>query len=122
MANLDSVHEYIRGSIMPRFMERLREIEDRLTEHQMRLERRYRELQQVHGTEPELFAERWSAVAEGWNFDEVNELIRQHNDYYPIERNLPVDPRTGEYVTILGKPYWREECGRDWVLERFPLP
>src|SRR5215210_7963876 len=121
MTNMDSVHEYIRGSIMPRFMERLREIEDRLTEHHMRLERRYRELQQVHGGELEVLAERWLAMAERWNFDQVNELIRQHNDYYPIERNLAGDPRTGEYVTILGKPYWREECGPAWILGRFPV-
>ena len=59
-------------------------------------------------------------VAKSWRFDDLNELIAEHNEYYPIERNLPIDPRTGDYVTIVGRSYRREPLGRDWILERFP--
>ena len=31
-------------------------------------------------------------------FDELNELIGQHNEWYPIERDLPMDLRTRDYV------------------------
>jgi hypothetical protein len=101
-------------------MERLRELEDELAVHRVRLEVSYRRLAEECGRDGELFAERWRATAESWNFEGVNALIREHNEYYPIERNLPVDPRTGEYVTIMGRPYWRDPIGPEWVLERFP--
>ena len=41
--------------------------------------------------DPEAFAEQWRARASEWNFGAVNELIRQHNEWYPIERNLPLE-------------------------------
>ena len=53
-------------------------------------------------------------------FDELNELIRQHNEWYPIERDLPMDPRTRDYVLIRGRSYRRPELGPEWVLEQFP--
>ena len=37
--------------------------------------------------------------------DEANALIREHNKYYPIERNLPMDGVTGNLLE-LGEP-WR---------------
>jgi hypothetical protein len=70
--------------------------------------------------DPEAFAEQWRARAHEWNFDAVNELIRQHNEWYPIERNLPLDPRTRDYVKIRGRSYRRTEIGPEWVLEHFP--
>ena len=115
-----AIETYIRSAMLPRFMQRLREIEDRLAEHRIALERAHRELRASCGRDPELFAQRWREIAWAWRFDEVNELIRQHNEYYPIERNLPVDPRTGDYVTIVGRPYQREPLGPEWILERFP--
>lgn len=60
---------------------------------------------------------RW---AEAWRFDEVNVLIRQHDEWYPVERQLPMDPRTGDYVLIAGRPYRRRELDAAWVLEQFP--
>jgi hypothetical protein len=35
----------------------------------------------------------------------LNELIDRHNRYYPIEANLPIDPRTGRLLER-GRP-WR---------------
>jgi hypothetical protein len=36
----------------------------------------------------------------------LNVLIEQHNRYYPAERNLPSDPRTGAMLDHGGRP-WR---------------
>ena len=43
------------------------------------------------------------AVAEGVPFIDLNELIAQHNDWYPVERDLPLNPRTGDYVRVGGR-------------------
>ena len=50
----------------------------------------------------------------------MNELIGQHNEWFPIERQLPIDPRTRDYVLVGGRPYRRDELGPEWVLEKFP--
>lgn len=115
-----SLERYIRSRVLPRFVVRLREIEDQLVEHRRRLGRRYVEVKHSAAGDPGRFEERWRAVAHGWNFEGINTLIAQHNEYYPIERNLPVDPRTGEYATVAGRPYVREPLGPVWILERFP--
>jgi hypothetical protein len=115
-----SVEAYLRAGGLPRYMERLREIEGELKDHRRKLERAYRVLLDACGDDPELFASQWRARAEAWPFDRVNELIRQHNEYYPIERSLPMDPRTRDYVKIRGRSYRRTEVGPQWVLEQFP--
>jgi len=120
LADPRTVEAYIRAGVIPRFMTRLREIDDELADHRRRLERTYRELQHSCGSEARVFEARWLAVARTWRFDHVNELITQHNEYYPIERNLAVDPRTGDYVTVGGRPYRRELVGESWILGRFP--
>jgi hypothetical protein len=45
--------------------------------------------------------------------DKLNELIAQHNRYYPIEANLPMSAITSDYLE-LGKP-WRPHPG--WTAE-----
>lgn len=114
------LERYIRSSILPRFVVRLREIEDERVVHAMRLARRYAEVKRSSAGDPGRFEERWRALARAWSFEHVNGLIAQHNECYPLERNLPVDPRTGEYVTVGGRPYEREPLGPEWVLDRFP--
>lgn len=44
----------------------------------------------------------------------MNELVEQHNRYYPIEANLPCDLRTGAYM-IYGRP-WEQEP--PWTADR----
>ena len=60
------------------------------------------------------------AVADAWSFDDLNELIEQHNDWYPIERQLPMDPRTRDYVRFAGRSYRRPVLDTAWVLQHFP--
>ena len=115
-----SVEAYLAAGVMPRYMERLREIETGIATERRRLERAYRKLREACGEDGEGFAGRWRARARAWRFDRLNELIREHNEWYPMEAGLPLDPRTGDYVRIRGRPYQRAELGPEWVLERFP--
>ena len=73
-----------------------------------------------HPGDPAGFARAWHAFAAAQRFDHLNQLIRQHNEWYPIERDLPMDPRTGEYRKILGRTHYRRELDAAWVLEQFP--
>jgi len=86
-----------------------------------RLERAYRALQQECGRDRALFARLWHDVVRGWRFDPtLNDLIEQHNEWYPVERRLPMNPRTGDYVPVGGRSYRRPVLGPEWVLEHFP--
>jgi hypothetical protein len=100
-------------------MERVLEIDGRLAALRSRLERAYSALRDEAGDDAE-FARRWRAYAERCRFGELNELIRRHNEWYPIERDLPMNPRTGDYVTFSGRSHRRPELTSRWVLERFP--
>ncbi|HEX3317599.1 MAG TPA: hypothetical protein VHR88_06245, partial [Solirubrobacteraceae bacterium] len=66
------------------------------------------------------FARRWRDYARRQRFEDVNELIDQHNEWYPVERNLPMDIRTRDYVLIHGRSYRRSRLDAGWVLEEFP--
>ncbi len=112
-----SVEAYLKAGVRPRWMERLSEIERGMRSERQRLERSYRMIRETAGPD---FAERWRAYAHEQRFEHLNQLIRQHNEWYPIERDLPMDPRTGEYIKILGRSHHRRELGPDWVLESFP--
>ena len=57
---------------------------------------------------------------ERWDFGNVNELIDRHNRYYPAESRLPMDPRTGDFVLVNGRPYRRTPLDAAWALDRFP--
>ncbi len=115
-----SVEAYLQAGVRPRWMERLGEIDAGIANESRRLERAYTALREEHRGDPEAFARRWRALAHAWSFEAVNELIRQHNEWFPIERQLPVDPRTRDYVLVGGRPYRRAELGPEWVLEKFP--
>ena len=116
-----SLEDYLRAGVRPRWMERLIEIERGTKRELRRLGRAYDELRAECGDDRTTFARRWQAIAEAWRFDEVNELIRTHNEWYPVERDLPIDLRTRDYVLVGGRSHRRRELGPDWVLERFPV-
>jgi hypothetical protein len=115
-----SVEAYLKAGVMPRYMERLREIEQETDEHRRRLDRAYRALAAECGGDPGLFARLWRQRAHQWRFRKLNGLIREHNEWYPIESGLAMDPRTRDYVRVRGRSYRREEFGADWVLRHFP--
>jgi hypothetical protein len=115
-----SVEAYLKAGVRPRWMERVQEIDRGIAAEKQQLARAYRALQEECGSDAAAFARRWRATARRWRFDELNELIAQHNDWYPIERQLPMDPRTRDYVRFAGKSYRRPVLGAEWVLEQFP--
>lgn len=115
-----TVEGYLRAGVMPRWMERLRDIEAGTRLHRRRLAADHEWLREQHADDPERFAAEWRALVAARRFDDVNDLIRDHNEWYPVERQLPMDPRTGEYVLIAGRPYQREELTADWALAEFP--
>src|SRR5438046_907256 len=63
---------------------------------------------------------RWLELAKRWDFGDVNDLIERHNRHYPAESRLPMNPRTGDFVLVNGRPYAREPLDADWILARFP--
>ena len=102
------------------WMRRLREIEVAIGLHEQQLTEAYVALWEESGGDATRFAREWRALAESWSFDEVNELIERHNRHYPAESRLPMNPRTGDFVLVNGRPYTREALDADWILSRFP--
>ena len=115
-----SVEAYLKAGVRPRWMERVEEIDQTESAIRLTLGRAYRALGEECGGDAGAFEERWSALARSWRFDHLNVLIEQHNDWYPIERQLPMDPRTGDYVRFAGRSYRRPVLGARWILEHFP--
>ena len=107
------------GGPLP-YMRRLRQIELETEDHERRLAEAWRDLAGSCDGDADAFAPRWRALAERWSFDAVNELISRHNRWFPAEARLPMDPRSGDFVLVGGKPYRREPLGAAWILERFP--
>ena len=118
--NQRSVEAYLKSGVRPRWMERIGEIDQAIAQERRRLERAYRALAADHGRDAAEFARRWRERAHAWRFDHINTLIEQHNEWFPVERRLPMDPRTGDYVPVGGRNYRRRVLGPDWVLEQFP--
>jgi hypothetical protein len=115
-----SLEAYLKAGVRPRWMERVAEIDAGIARERRRLVEVYRAVREESAGEPGLFAQRWRSIARAWPFDELNELIAQHNEWYPIERDLPLNPRTGDYVRVGGRSYRRPVLGPAWVLEQFP--
>jgi hypothetical protein len=99
------------GGPLP-YMQRLRQIEADTAQHVERLQKAHREHSHRLGS--------WRALAERWDFGEVNELIDKHNRWYPLEARLAMDPRSRDFVKVGGRPYRRRPLDAAWILERFP--
>ena len=107
------------GGPLP-YMRRLREIELETVAHERRLAEARHELAAECGPDAAGFERRWLAAAARWSFDAVNDLIERHNRWYPAEARLAMDPRSGDFVLVGGKPYTLEPLDAAWILERFP--
>jgi hypothetical protein len=115
-----TVEAYLKAGVRPRWMERIAEIDHAIAFNKRAYGRRYRALREECGADRERFARRWREIAHAARFDELNELIDQHNEWYPIERDLPMDLRTRDYVLINGRSYRRAHLDADWILGLFP--
>ena len=96
------------GGPLP-YMQRLNQIDAAIEAHERRLAEAY---EQDNGD--------WRAVAEAWDFEDVNELIAKHNRWFPVEARLPMDPRTRDFVKVGGRSYRREPLDAAWILDRYP--
>ena len=104
-----TVEAYLKTGVRPRWMERVVEIDQgiarRAAPPRARLPRARA------GVRPRPRAVRPPAGATSpaaWRFDPaLNGLIEQHNEWYPVERRLPMNPRTGDYVPVGGRSYRR---------------
>jgi hypothetical protein len=99
---------------VPRFAERALEIEQLVESHRRRLREARTDLESAHA-DTDLLAPAVRRLARTWRFDDVNALIDEHNRWFPIERNLPLDPATGEYVPVLGRTHRLERLGPGWA-------
>jgi hypothetical protein len=102
------------------WMRRLRAIELAIDLHELQLADAFEALREDCGGDADRFAREWRERAVGWDFSEVNDLIERHNRHYPAESRLPMNPRTGDFVLINGRPYTREPLDSSWILTRFP--
>jgi hypothetical protein len=116
-----SLEHYLKAGVRPRWMERLIEIERGTAREKRALAGAYDALAEECGRDRTRFRHRWRAIAEAWSFEDLNELIRTHNEWYPVERDLPMDLRTRDYVLVNGRSYRRRELDAGWILEQFPL-
>ena len=101
------------------WMRRLRAIELEIEAHERQLAEA-RENLLAETPNAKAFERAWRKLAEGWDFDELNQLIEGHNRNFPAESRLPMNPRTGDFVLINGQPYTREPLDAAWILDRFP--
>src|SRR3954468_16763617 len=74
-----SVEAYLQAGVIPRFIERARQIEDETERQLLRLERAYEWMRGKYAGDPETFADHWTAMADRWSFADVNDLIDEHN-------------------------------------------
>jgi Ni/Co efflux regulator RcnB len=119
LRNTATVEQYLQAGVVPRFIERAQQIESETRRHRQRLQRAYEWTREQHPNDPEEFRRHWTEIAETWRFDEVNELIDEHNRWYPAERRLPLNPRTGDYVTIGNRDWRRYPLNAAWILRQF---
>ena len=112
-----TLENYLKAGIRPRWMERLIEIERGTAHHRRHLQETYEQLREECGHDRARFRRRWRAIAEAWSFGDLNELIRTHNEWYPVERDLPMDLRTRDYVLINGAPTAAASSARSRLTE-----
>lgn len=120
-AGRTSVESYLASRIGPlAYMVRLRRIEEGLSRHERDLRSAWRNLAVECRSSAEAFDRRWRELAKRRSFRRVNDLIAEHNRWYPAEARLRMDPRTGDFVSVDGRSYGRRPLEARWVLERFP--
>jgi hypothetical protein len=102
------------------YMLRLREIEQRTAAAEEALHEAWETLADECRDDADRFRDAWTAAAEGWPFDELNDLVDRHNRWYPVESRLPMDPRRGDYALVNGRDYRLEPYDAEWVLGRWP--
>lgn len=103
-----------------RYMTRLRRIEIGVEQVLDRARTAWTKLAAHHAGSPSRFARAWQAWVRSADLATLNALIAAHNEWYPVEANLRIDIRTGDYITHDGRDYRHEPITPAWLLARFP--
>jgi hypothetical protein len=114
-----SIDDRIRALTIgaPAYATRKKHLEDLELQHVRALVALHDALVAKHAGEPDLDALVARALvdkAATFDVKRMNALVTAHNRYYPIEANLPIDPRTGHYL-VYGRPWVPEE---PWTASR----
>lgn len=66
------------------------------------------------------FSKVWRSLVESIDLSGLNDLIKEHNTFYPIEANLQADPETGKIM--IGATVWKpqKKVALEDLLEKFP--
>ena len=104
---------------VPSYAARRRRIEDGIDDLLSFLEEHADKLAE-RGASPAEITRATAAAAQRIDFSALNRLIAAHNRFYPIEANLPVDPKTGAFVVRRDTPFETEpELGPERLLALF---
>ena len=115
------LENYLRAADPPRWSLRLSEIDRGVARTRRELAAAYEQFAREHLDDDDAFAAAWTERLAGWRFDAgLNELIGQHNDWFPIERRLPIDIHTRDYRLINGRSYRRPVLDAAWAAGEFP--
>jgi hypothetical protein len=104
----------------PAWAVRLKKIETLTDAHIADMLDRWKSVAYQHRAQPQSFASAWREELSQLDFGMVNELIRRHNRYFPAEANLPMSPRTRDYVGWGGQDWRCSPLTIEWAERQFP--
>ncbi len=104
----------------PPYAVRAKLIEDIIEKLEAELEKQWKNIAETYNHDPEKFERIWKAVVETLDLKKLDELIKEHNTYYPIEANLREDPDTGQLM--IGATPWKpkKKVTPKSLIEKFP--
>jgi len=113
--------EYIKAMDgAPAWVMRLKRIEDWMDQTSAKAHEEWVETALENVDNAGNFRREWMRYVENFDFSRVNKWICDHNEYFPIEANLPYDIRTGK-ILYGGRPFKKKQfLGPDWLLNQFP--
>ena len=113
--------EYIKAMDgPPAWVMRLKRIEDWMDQTSTKVREEWFETALENAGNTGYFRREWIHYVENFDFSRVNKWISDHNEYFPIEANLPYDIRTGK-IFYCGKPFTKKDfLGQTWLLDQFP--
>lgn len=111
----------IQGSFgLPNRIERLKRIEGELERQHRRLRTAWTELAMELADDPVAFAERWSERLDRWSFLEHDELVDEHNEWFPIEARLVWNRELDDYRAPFGLPWRKSHVDRAAIASTYP--
>lgn len=105
----------------PGWAVRLKQIHDLRIELTATLEAAWAEHARRWRGRPDEFATRWRAFLTKFDIGKLNTLIEKHNEWYPIEAQLPIVYPTGEYHIPTGIEYPQKPVDVASLLELYPV-